>query len=350
MLLDSPFFGQLALRLELVEDPSRPTAWTDGSRLGYCPEFAAQLTMPQLIGLVAHEVMHCAMGHPWRRGGREHSRWNEAADRVINPILRDSGFELPPGGVFEYRPGHKGKATEWVYEHLPQKPPASKWCWGVVVDAGGNPIGEAEWKEAMIQAAHAAASVGKLPASLQRLVGEALKPKVPWRAILRRFVQEASRVDYSWSVPNRRYAHAGLYLPSLRSPEMGPIAVGVDTSGSIDLPLLRQFVSELRAVIEEARPLRTHVYWADCKVHKSECWERDDVLGEIQPVGGGGTDFRPVFDAVTQLPEPPVCVIYLTDLAGTFPSNPPEFPVLWATPTTSAPVPVPFGEVVEISS
>jgi len=58
LVLDHVFFGSLALRLRLVEDPKCKTAWTDGVHLGYNPEFIGGLTLDETKGLLAHEVMH----------------------------------------------------------------------------------------------------------------------------------------------------------------------------------------------------------------------------------------------------------------------------------------------------
>ncbi|KKL69918.1 hypothetical protein LCGC14_2110110 [marine sediment metagenome] len=98
LILDEPFWGALALHLVVVEDPdcTPPTAWTDGARLGYHPDFILSLPWKQLLGLLAHEVLHCVLGHPWRRMGRDQKLWNEACDRAINPELKKAGFKLHP--------------------------------------------------------------------------------------------------------------------------------------------------------------------------------------------------------------------------------------------------------------
>src|SRR5690242_20345889 len=101
LLLDQPFFGVLALGLELTEDATCKTAWTNGQSLGFSPAFVDTLTDDELKGLIAHEVMHCACGHPWRRDARDHTRWNEAADYAINAVLRDAGFALPSGALLD---------------------------------------------------------------------------------------------------------------------------------------------------------------------------------------------------------------------------------------------------------
>lgn len=359
MILEQPFFGTLALRLRLVEDPAHPTAWTDGRSLGYNPDFVLSLTHDQLFGLVAHEVMHCACGHPWRRGGRDPRRWNIAADYAINQILQAANIQLPDGALLSG--AYKGKSAEWIYDRLPSSMggnggnTSDPSAWGEVIDANSGPTGsegtpaatvtEADWKQAVQQATQAAKMQGRLPDSLERFAGAAARPKADWRSVLRRFVQAAAKSDYTWARPNSRYLSSRLFLPALHNQECGPIAVAVDTSGSIDDVLLGQFAAELQAIMDEARPARIDVIYCDARIHKVESFERDDVI-TLHAVGGGGTDFRPVFEHLEQSGEPPVCLVYLTDLYGTFPRQAPGYPVLWATITDGARAP--FGETVLI--
>ena len=54
LILDNPFFGSLALRLQLVADPECETAWTDGQKLGYHPEFILGLSLDVTKSLIAH--------------------------------------------------------------------------------------------------------------------------------------------------------------------------------------------------------------------------------------------------------------------------------------------------------
>jgi predicted metal-dependent peptidase len=380
LVLDQPFFGALALRLKVIEDPGCGTAWTNGEALGYDPEFVMRLTHDEVVGVIAHEVMHCANGHMWRRDGREQRKFNVAADLAINPVLREAGFRLPQGALLEQQ--YLGKSAEWIYARLPDQPqggagkgqgkgdgqgqgkgqagqpdaPGSgQGAQGQVPGAGACDVrdapaedadgaSEADWQQAVQQAAAAAKGRGKLPASLARLANEAAAPKVDWRSVLHRFVQQAARDDYSWTRPNARYLAGGLYLPSLRSETVGPIAVAIDTSGSVDGVLLNQFAAELRAVVDDVRPARVHVLYCDAKVHRVDTFERDDAV-ELNPAGGGGTAFAPVMDACEQLDEPPVCLVYLTDLDGSHRAEPPDFPVLWAATQRRD---VPYGEVVMV--
>ena len=362
LILDEPFFGTLALKLAIVEDPSCKTTWVDGQALGYNPAFIETLCHAELVGLVAHEVMHCAAGHPWRRAGRDFARWNNAADRAINPILREAKFTLPPDAKWESDATHHGKSAEWIYDRLPEptpdEPPSQQGR--PSPDNGGpaDPLGEvrdaptstdeegteAAWQQATQQAAKIAHARGQLPGSLDRFITHAATSRTDWRSALRRFVQELARSDYAWMKPNPRYTLHGLYLPALHSAAMGPIAVAIDTSGSIDGVLLQQFQAELQNIVDEVKPRCTTVLYCDARVHRIETFEPNDII-VLTPIGGGGTDFRPVFDAIALLDEPPICLVYLTDLAGTFPTHAPELPVFWATTEDTVP---PFGECVTI--
>jgi len=371
LVLDQPFFGALALRLAIRPDPGCGTAWVDGRSLGYDPEFIETLTHAETVALLAHEVMHCACGHPWRRDNRDPKKWNTAADYAVNPVLTDSGFTIPAGGLDS--PEYAGKSAEWIFDRLPDADPDP----GGQDDGPGtpgadpgdpdgpgpcdNPLGEvrdaptgeeaveaeateADWKRATQEAARAAEARGQLPGSEKRFAAGQARPRVDWRAALRRFVQDVSRSDYTWTRPNPRYAASGLYLPALHSEEMGPLAVAVDTSGSIDNVLVAQFGAELNAISEDMKPARVHVIYCDSRVQRVDTFERGEPI-TMNPAGGGGTDFRPVFEAVEAMEEPPACIVYLTDLAGRFPDVEPAFPTLWAATRRGV---VPFGDCVSI--
>lgn len=342
MLLDDPFFGALSLRLELIEDPGAPTAWTDGTCLAINPKWAASLSAEQLRAIVAHEVMHCSQGHCWRRDNREPYRWNIACDRAINNLLVDAGYNVPENGEFA-KDAEIGQSAEWIYTRLPEYNVLEAYVGlGEVRDAlDSNAAGEAEWKQAVIQAANQARNAGKLPGWAERLVLQATCSRVNWRAELRRFLQRASG-DYTWTKPNRRYLHAGLYLPCLQSEDMPEIAIAVDTSGSMDDTALAQARAEVEAVIGEVRPAAVTIFYADAAVAITDRFERDEPL-KWRPKGGGGTDFRPVFKALKGTEA--VCLIYISDLCGTFPTKEPGIPTLWVTDTDAK---APWGETIRM--
>ncbi|MGF6726806.1 putative metal-dependent peptidase [Paraburkholderia sp. GAS41] len=413
LVLDQPFFGALSLRLKVVEDPSCKTFWTDSVSIGYNPAFLAGLNDLETRGSLAHEVLHVANGHCWRRGDRDPELWNRACDYAINPIVIDDGMLLPKGSLIDAR--FRGKSAEEIYGILAQEKrqkqqqqQQQQQQQGKGQQDGGKPGGqsgqqpddptggssppqsangantpsaspdpaaaaaassdaapacgevrqyvaddrakqEAEWKVAVHQAAKAAKMRGGMPGGLQGMIAQAVEPAVDWRPILHRFAQDSSPTDYSFAIPNRRYLHMRLYLPSLHEPAVGDAVFVRDSSGSVWDETQAQFAAEILAVNDAVRPRRLIVMDCDTRVTQIQTFERGEAI-DLQPVlGGGGTSFVDPFRRLADDGIHPAFLVYLTDMDGRFPDEEPSYPVLWAstTPLRRARQ-APFGEVVEV--
>jgi predicted metal-dependent peptidase len=355
---------------------------------------------------LAHEVLHCALAHHCRRGQREPRLWNRAADLAINPLLIANGFHLPAGALIDA--SFSGMSAEEIYAELnkqetgaqPQAPPQAgcrdgekggggtqkigggreasstdpgrkssdqhpasdahtstgEATFGEVLDAAGA-AGESsseadrveqqrEWSVAAEQALRSAAACGRTPAGVARPLTETRATKLDWRAILHDFIFAQSPQDYRWSPPNRRYVSAGRYLPSIEKTGLGEIVVAVDTSGSVRARELEDFMSEIAAIAEDARPQRIHVVCADAAVQAEAEFAPGEPIA-IEAAGGGGTDFRPVFRWVEERGLAPACLIYLTDLrCHCFPDSV-EYPVLWVTSSKRR---APIGETIRMEA
>ncbi len=376
LIMDHPFWGILSMRLELIEATWAETAMTDGQRLYYSAEFLETLTNPQVLGLLAHEISHCANGHLWRGGERDHDRWNIACDYTINDILKSCGFELPKGALFDTQ--YKDLAAEEIYSRLPKNPLGSKGgmgkgtggkgknqsnskgsansnqngsdpgsCGGIIQtkmsQEKANEL-KAEWKAAIAQAVQIAKGRGDIPADMLLQIQEVLNPPLPWYVLLRDFVEKSARNDYNWTRPNRRYIQNGIVLPTLLSEELPEICVAIDTSGST-IPYMSHFANELSGVLQAYRTTARVIY-CDAKVHKEEVWTTEDLPLKIQPVGGGGTSAIPVFDHIQEHGLMPSCLVFLTDLESCFPEKEPDYPVMWITPND---LKGPWGMTVKIN-
>lgn len=400
LVMEQPFFASLALRLNIKEDASCPTAWTDGKVFAYNPSYVKILSSEKIKGLCAHTVMHPACEHHTRRQDRDPATWNKACDYVINPILLDAGITLPEG--FLYDMAYEGKTADTVYDLLSQGDPqeAEKGqskekeesdktqneeqsseesqqetmvkekpaldddaednvndpgMSGEVRDGESNdPVHDdtepdTDWEQAMVQAAANARSMGKLPRGIERLVDSMINPKLCWQEILARFIERNTSSDYTWMMPNRRFIHQGLYLPSLSSQQLNEIAVVIDTSGSIQDHELVQFEAELSAIMA-ASPMRLHLIYCDLAVTNYKKIELWDLPIRSRPLGGGGTDFRPAFNFVNERKIAPSCLIYLTDLeCRHYPASMPTFPVLWVQTGEGAEHTPPFGEHIRLA-
>ena len=192
----------------------------------------------------------------------------------------------------------------------------------------------------------AAKAAGRLPGSLARLAESLKEPQLDWRSILRRFIEETVVSDYAWQRPNRRLATLGLYVPTAQKEGMGELVIGTDTSGSIGKKELDAFASEYRMIHEELKPSAMHVVYFDAAVQHVDTFGPGDEFA-LNPKGGGGTDFRPVFEWVAQQETQPKCLIMLTDLYGQHVDTAPDYPVLWVS--TSPDMKAPFGETLRLN-
>lgn len=113
LLMQHPWYGSIGCELELEMDPTCQTAWTNGKAIGFNPDFAMGLPSKHLSGVIAHEILHVAMRHNYRRGNRDQGMWNIACDHAINGVLIADGFELPADALLEDR--YKGMSSESIY-------------------------------------------------------------------------------------------------------------------------------------------------------------------------------------------------------------------------------------------
>lgn len=202
-----------------------------------------------------------------------------------------------------------------------------------------------QWRQRLAGAAQQAMQAGKLGGSLRRLVDHLLQPQLPWRMLLARYMNAASRDDYSYMRPSRREGEA--IFPSLRSAQTD-IVVVLDTSGSIRREEMREFVSEIDAIKGQVRA-RITLLACDAELSPGapwvfEPWEQFELPDTIR--GGGGTRFTPPFEWVESESNSPDLLVYFTDAEGEFPDCEPCFPVIWLVKGRE---PVPWGQRVQLN-
>ena len=395
LILRHPFLATLAVRLERFDDPTAETAWTDGERLGVNPAYLAGLDGDRRLTLVAHELYHVALAHHLRRAGRDPDRWNRACDYAVTRILVDDGFKLWDGALYETAYGEA--SAEAIYSQLPppSPSPAPPTAGGPPSTGGaGSPslssspsaaplanpppipdpreprsVGEVrdlprpspptgeELQDLLARhailvdaLAQQARAQGRDSAGVKRACAVAREPAtVPWRTLLAEFLSSRTSQDYTWARPLSRYALLGLYLPALAPTAPDNIAFVLDTSGSVPDQALRAVTAELEDYLLQCPGTTLDVLYADARVRGRGSFTAADLPLQLAPIGGGGTDFRPALADLEAEAAPPACIVYLTDLEGTFPEQPPAIPVLWLVFGQPLTVPeAPFGGVVSL--
>ena len=367
-----------------------PVAATDGSNLIINPDTFFPLSLSKRIFVVAHEIAHgifghCEMMHRLKMAGKvcypdgkeleyDQETLNKAMDYVINDMLIDSKIgEYSTDWLWDttiathmdsvltaYRRIYQqqqqgggggagsGKSNQQSFDkHMP---PGS--TQGQDPTQAANSRNEMEWKTAIAGAVASAKAQGKLPAALERLLGEVLEPTVDWTdKVIGWFNRKPGGGTYNWRQADRRFVVRNIIAPARSGFGAGPIVVALDSSGSVGQTELDVFFGNMWGILDDIRPTMIHLIWCDAKVHAvEEIHDTSDLL-DVKAKGakgGGGTDFRPVFEEIQELGIEPDALIYLTDGYGTFPKTAPLYPVMWGSISPPGKVKYPWGDVIDI--
>lgn len=382
-----PLWSSLVTRLKPVEDKENcPTLGTDGEHLYYNPDFLKKLTKEETCAVVLHEVLHCAFQHQWRKEDRDDLGWNIATDFAINTVVNES-FALPKGSLLDMK--FYGMSAEEIYDQFPKKGAKGKgnksksqggseggkqqgWCekdsWddkqkGKSKSGGGlldkfkkkKPRGtmspaekEAMWKDAFDETF--LKNFGKLPDSLKRVIEKSYYvPVIDWSSLVASLLSEDTN-DYTFAQPDRRFMDAEYVLPGLHSIDrLKDVVFAYDTSGSISNEDLHSYYEETLNLFSNFSSLQGWIAVCDAYLHSFKEISPQQDFEDFNFMGGGGTDFNPVFDKIKSKDMKPKALFYFTDTEGYFPSEEPEYPVFWLVRSQigeNYPLNVPFGTVI----
>tara|TARA_R110001592_G_scaffold162409_1_gene395600 strand:+ start:277 stop:1605 length:1329 start_codon:yes stop_codon:yes gene_type:complete len=336
MLISAPFFGNLATRLRFKDATEWcPTLATDGRYFYYNRNFVAAMSDAEVVFGIGHEVLHCVYDHfdAIRRGDRNPRLWNIANDYVINADLIDAkiGEEIKLVKIcFDWK--YRGMLSEEIYDdlfkqmeeegriidiesfdvHLDRDDGDDDGAQGEGGEAnseGGDKNGPAkytaeekeqikqEFQSATMQAAKAAGA-GNLPGGVKRILDHLLNPQLDWRQLIAMQIQSIIRSDYTYQTPSRKGLNEGFYLPGMDRETTIDVAISMDVSGSIYDEMLRDFLSEVKGIMDQYTDFRIHLFCFDTDVHNPQTFTPHNMeeFLEYDIQGGGGTEFDCVFD------------------------------------------------------
>ena len=325
MLFKAPFFGNLAIRLIPVDASEWcPTAATDGRHLYYNVDFFEKLDKKETEFVVAHEVMHCVYDHMDRRGSRDARLWNCAGDYVINYELHEQRIGAFPKDIqilFDHK--YANMSSEEVYDmlledqkngqgnssmdsfdiHLDPNPQDGEGDGNGQQDPSGKngriPLTDEqkeqirdEIKQAVMEAAKVAGS-GNCPAGIRRMIKNLVEPQMDWRELLNCQIQSCFKSDFTFARPNRKMWGTGIVLPGMLPDEQLSVSIAIDTSGSIGEQMLRDFLSEIKGIMEQFSEYNVNLWTFDTKVHNHQVFSSDNIedIMDYDIKGGGGTAF-----------------------------------------------------------
>lgn len=313
LLLRHPFFGNMATRLK-IQDASDwcKTAATDGRSIYFSREFFEPLTVKQIEFVVAHEILHNVFDHMGRTEGRNRKIFNIAADYCVNgQLIRDRIGEQPPEIKIFHDSKYYGWSAEQVYDEIYEQMDEEELeQLGQLLDDhvdwsnNGGKDGQPQYskeelkairdemREAVMQAAQAAGA-GNVPASVARMIKDLTEPKMNWREILRQQIQSTIKNDYTFMRPNRKGWHMNAVLPGQNFQETIDIAVAIDMSGSISDAQAKDFMTEIKGIMDEYQDFKLKIWCFDTKVYNEADFNgyNMDEFMDYEPMGGGGTEF-----------------------------------------------------------
>jgi predicted metal-dependent peptidase len=346
LLLRHPFFGNLATRMKLVDASDWcPTLATDGRNFYYNNEFVDKLKPKEAEFGFAHEVLHNVFDHMGRRDSRDPQLSNIAADYAVNQILKDERIGEVPNFIKIFQDNkYRGWSYEQIYQDLydnAEKIDLSEL--GELLDEhldgegdqdGDGDDGEEgsgkgkrpkltaeerkqirdEIKEAMVAAAQSAGA-GRIPEGVSRLIKNFTEPKMDWRQLLRMNIQSILRNNFSFSRPNRKSQHSGAILPGMTNDETVDVSIAIDMSGSISDKQARDFLSEVKGIMDEYVDFKLDIWCFDTEVYNYAQFTGDtasDIMS-YKIKGGGGTDFMANWEFMKDSQIEPKKFIMFTD-------------------------------------
>ena len=332
LLLRHPFFGNMATRLKIMAaDDWLPTAAVDGRNLYFNTQFFNAMSNKEIEFVIAHEILHCVFDHLGRREDRDPVLYNIAADYIVNNLLVRDRIGDKPKLVDCYQDfKYEGWQSEAVYDDLFEKAKENgkkfleelgelldehldgegdqdgKADAGETKDANGNTVSKAkpkyskeeakkikdEIKEGMLQAAQAAGA-GNTPGEVQRMIKELTEPQMNWREIISQQIQSTIKHDFTFQRPNRKGWQSGAILPGQNFDEQIDCCIALDMSGSIGNAQAKDFLGEVKGIMEQFKDYNIKIWCFDTKVYNEQEFTADggEDLLDYELFGGGGTDF-----------------------------------------------------------
>ena len=345
LLLRHPFFGNLATRMQLIDASEWcSTLATDGRNFYYNNGFVHKLTPKEAEFGFAHEVLHNVFDHMGRREGRDPTLSNIAADYAANQILKDERIGMFPSFMKCFQDDkYRGKSYEEIYSELYDKAEKIDMsALGELLDehlddnedgeggedgdkegkGKGRPKLSAEEKKAIrdemkeaIVAAAQAAGAGRVPVGIQRMITDFTEPRMDWRQILRMQIQSIYKSNYSFNRPNRKSQHCGAILPGMMNEETIDVSVAIDMSGSISDTMAKDFISEVKGIMDEYKDFKLDLWCFDTEVYNYARFSGDnaDDIMSYEVKGGGGTDFDANYEFMKREDINPKKFIMFTD-------------------------------------
>lgn len=322
-----PLLGSLASSFEIVEDRTFCAEEeihiaginTAAGEIYLNP--AANLGMEELKFVMAHEFLHAGLGHQQRCQGRDPYLWNVACDYVINGWLCEMQIGKMPEDVL-YDEGLKNKSAEEIYDLILgdirkyQKQNTFRgYGKGDMIEGRGRGTKGKQvpgmtmdefCRNALMQGLEYQQSYGRgyLPAGLIEEIRALAMPPIRWDVELARWFEEQfPYVDKrrTYARPSRRQgATPDIPRPRYVQAEWGKDArtfgVVLDTSGSMSPKMIGMALGSIASYAAVREVPYARVVFCDADAYDAGYLSPEDIAGQVEVKGRGGTRLQPGID------------------------------------------------------
>ncbi|MEU3405303.1 hypothetical protein ABZ766_15375 [Streptomyces sp. NPDC006670] len=288
--------------------------------------------------ILAHEVLHAALRHGERRGGRDAYLHNVAADYVVNDWLVEMRIGSMPEGLL-HDPALRGLSVEEVYDRITGDLRRMRRLATLRGKGAGDILGEPLahragrryadldefYRRGLVQGfdLHLREGRGLLPAGLVQEIRALSHPPVPWDARLARWFDEyvpRPEAVRSYGRPARRQAstpdipRAGRYFPPEETARC-TFGVVLDTSGSMNAALLGKALGAIASYAEARDVPAARVVFCDAAPYDAGYLPPTEIAGRVRVRGRGGTVLQPGVDLLQRAEDfPPAApLLVITD-------------------------------------
>lgn len=335
------FISSMLYRLKFEENRSIPSMYYSGteSTIYLNPDWFLSLSDQEACSALAHETLHYALQHDIRKGGRDPSLYNKAADHVVNNLLMDYGFELPSDVPVDRR--FQNKTVEYVYKFMEEEDnknqdQPSDSPFGSDISFNDMPSGEEQSRRnretlSSDQQEQQATgkSIGTDSSTIEALFNQIKDGRIDWSVELIQYMDEKSKGEPSFIQLDRRMLSLGYYIPDKTDiNQIDRIAIAIDISGSVTEEQIEYFLRECRAVKNTLNPKTLDVVSFNTEITGIWTFTEDQELTDIKMDINGGTSLRDVWNHYSQDENKPNFLLVFSDMYVHIPEKP-EYDVIW---------------------
>ena len=376
-----PYLDGAIAGLTFLESDRTASAVTDGAAIYYNKEWVEETyreSAQKFRRGILHMLLHCMFFHVWDMAGEEPWAADLAVEFLIerecrrNERLKERLGALERlglwSGLYDAMQGSIWSASRirrelscpdrlkelvhfddheiWKLASAGAKE-EQKEKWNRIVKTAGEGEGRGFGKSG------GSLGIGETTGAFSEEAGQIRKGRHDYRSFLHQFAVPGEEMELDldsfdyiyYSLGMERYGNIPLIEPLeyREGHKLQELVIAIDTSGSCKLPMVRRFLEETYAILDEKenffKKMNVWVIQCDCVIkdvaHICSRKDWDNYLRELKVKGRAGTDFRPVFRYVEKLKKQGDLkelkgLIYFTDGDGVYPRQAPPYQVAFA--------------------